>query len=229
MPDVDVVREKTAAAAHAVSLVKDGMRVGLGTGSTAAIAVQMLGERVKGGLRITGVPTSEATRELAARLRIPLADFTKIEELDVAIDGADEADRGMRLIKGGGGALLREKIVASVSKRFVVIIDSTKLVDRLGKFPLPIEVVKFAAPLASRAVKKLGAENRVRSGPGGGPFVSDEHHYILDAKFGAIQDAERLAYAIEDIPGVVDHGLFLRQAHTIVIGRGDRVEVIERP
>jgi len=225
----DIEREKTAAAAHAVALVKDGMRVGLGTGSTAAIAVRMLGDRVRGGLNITGVPTSERTRELAAQLYIPLGDFAKIEELDIAIDGADEADRGLRLIKGGGGALLREKIVASATKRFVVIADSTKLVDRLGKFPLPVEVVKFAAPLVLRKLKQLGADPRVRTGPGGTPFVTDEQNFIIDAKFGVIGDPDDLAYALSATPGVVDHGLFLRLAQTLVIGRGDRVEVIERP
>ncbi len=229
MNAADAEREKTAAATHAVALVKDGMKVGLGTGSTAAIAVKMLGERVKGGLRITGVPTSERTRELATQLRIPLADFQKIEQLDIAIDGADEADRGLRLIKGGGGALLREKIVASAAKRFVVIVDSSKLVDRLGKFPLPVEVVRFAAPLVRRAIGRLGAEAKLRGGPDGGPFVTDESNYILDAAFGAIHDPDRLAFSLDETTGVVDHGLFIRHAHTLVVGRGDRVEVIERP
>jgi len=226
MPDLD--REKSVAAAHAVALVKDGMRVGLGTGSTAAFAVRMLGERVKQGLSIVGVPTSERTRELAAELGIPLTDFSKTEELDIAIDGADEADRSLRLIKGGGGALLREKIVASATKRFVVIADSTKLVGRLGKFPLPVEVVKFAAPLVARKLRQLGAEPRLRTNAAGAPFVTDEQNHILDARFGAIADPEAVARALAETPGVVDHGLFLGMTQTLVIGRGDRVEVIER-
>jgi len=226
MPDIE--REKAVAAAHAVALVTDGMRVGLGTGSTAAIAVKLLGERVRGGLRITGVPTSERTRELATQLGIPLTDFAATQELDIAIDGADEADRSLRLIKGGGGALLREKIVASTAKRFVVIADSSKLVERLGKFPLPVEVVKFAAPLVMSKLRKLGAEPRVRTGPTGAPFVTDEQNHIVDAKFGVIGDPEAVARALADTPGVVDHGLFLGMAQTLVIGRGERVEVIER-
>jgi ribose 5-phosphate isomerase A len=227
MADLD--REKTVAAAAAVALVQDGMRVGLGTGSTAAIAVKLLGERVRGGLRITGIPTSERTRELATQLGIPLTDFTKTQELDIAIDGADEADRRLRLIKGGGGALLREKIVASTAKRFVVIADSSKLVERLGKFPLPVEVVKFAAPLVAKKLAALGGAPTLRTLPTGAPFVTDEGNHILDARFGAIADPESVARALADTPGVVDHGLFLGMTHTLVVGRGDRAEVIERP
>jgi ribose 5-phosphate isomerase A len=226
MPDVE--REKAVAAAKAVEFVKDGMRVGLGTGSTAAYAVKLLGERVSKGLSIVGVPTSERTRELAVRLGIPLGDFAKSQELDVAIDGADEADRGLRLIKGGGGALLREKIVASAARRFVVIADSTKLVDRLGRFPLPVEVVKFAAPIVARRLAALGAEPRLRALPGGAPFVTDEGNHILDAAFGEIADPEAVARALDGTPGVVDHGLFLGMTHTLVVGRGEGVEVIER-
>jgi ribose 5-phosphate isomerase A len=224
----DLEREKAAAAAKAVELVTDGMRVGLGTGSTAAYAVRMLGERVKKGLSIVGVPTSERTRELALEVGVPLTDFTKVQELDLAIDGADEADRSLRLVKGGGGALLREKIVASASRRFVVIADSTKLVDRLGKFPLPVEVVRFGWPLVARGLSLLGARPKLRLGKDGATFVTDEGNYILDAHFDVIRDPKGLARTLSATPGVVDHGLFLGMAKTLIVASGDSVEVIER-
>ena len=226
MPDLE--REKAAAAARAVAMVTDGMRVGLGTGSTAAYAVKALGERVRQGLRIVGIPTSERTRLLAQEVGIALTDFAHTQELDIAIDGTDEADFQLRLIKGGGGALLREKIVASTAKRFVVIADSQKLVARLGKFPLPVEVVKFAAPLVERVLRELGSTPKLRVGADGSPFVTDEGNHILDAHFGVIADPEHVARVLTDAPGVVDHGLFLGMATTLVIARGDGVEVIER-
>jgi ribose 5-phosphate isomerase A len=224
MPDHE--REKQLAAAHAVSLVKDGMKVGLGTGSTAAIAVKLLGERVRGGLDVVAIPTSERTKALAQIEKIPMTDFTKVTALDITIDGCDEADRELRLVKGGGGALLREKVVASVSERVVIIADSTKLVDRLGKYPLPVEVVRFAWPVVASRLRGLGAEPTLRLAPDGTPFLTDERHFILDAAFGQILDPERLSRYLLSTPGVVDHGLFLDLAHDLVIGRGDKVEVI---
>jgi ribose 5-phosphate isomerase A len=226
MPDLE--REKADAAARAVEFVQAGMRVGLGTGSTAAYAVKLLGAKVRAGLAVTGVPTSERTRALAESERIPLTDFTQGVAIDLTIDGADEADRKLRLIKGGGGALLREKVVASVSRRVVIISDSTKVVDRLGRFPLPVEVVRFAWPVVAARLADLGAKPKLRVAPGDAPFVTDEGHYILDAGFGAIDDPERLASAIDGIPGVVGHGLFIGLAHTLVVGRGGGVDVIER-
>jgi ribose 5-phosphate isomerase A len=226
MPDLE--HEKAAAAARAVEMVQDGMRVGLGTGSTAAYAVKGLGARVRKGLRITGVPTSERTRELAEKEGIHLSDFTQGVTIDLTIDGADEADRSLRLIKGGGGALLREKVVASVTKRVVIISDSTKVVERLGKFPLPVEVVRFAWPVVAARLADLGAQPKLRPGSGGGPFVTDESNYILDAGFGFISDPERLSAVIDAMPGVVGHGLFIGLAHVLVVARGDAVEVIER-
>jgi len=211
-----------------VEFVQSGMRMGLGTGSTAAYAVKLLGAKVRAGLAITGVPTSERTRALAEAERIPLSDFTQGVSIDMTIDGADEADRKLRLIKGGGGALLREKVVASVSRRVVIISDSTKVVDRLGRFPLPVEVVRFAWPVVAARLADLGAKPKLRAAPGDAPFVTDEGHYILDAGFGAIDDPERLAAAIDGIPGVVGHGLFIGLAHTLVVGRGGGVDVIER-
>jgi ribose 5-phosphate isomerase A len=226
LPDAE--REKAVAAARAVEMVTDGMKVGLGTGSTAAYAVRLLGERVRNGLRIVGVPTSERTRQLADDLGIPLTDLATTPELDLAIDGADEADPEMRLIKGGGGALLREKIVACAARRFVVIADSAKLVQRLGRFPLPVEVVKFAAALIQRDLVNLGAQPRLRLTAAGTPFVTDEGHCILDASFGTIDDPERVAAVLSRTPGVVEHGLFIGIASTLVVGCGEAADVIER-
>lgn len=226
MPDLE--REKADAAARAVAMVQPGMRVGLGTGSTAAYAVKLLGAKVRAGLSITGVPTSERTRALAEAEKIPLSDFTQGVSIDLTIDGADEADRKLRLVKGGGGALLREKVVASVSRRVVIISDSTKVVERLGRFPLPVEVVRFAWPVVAARLSDLGAQPKLRVAPGDAPFVTDEGHYILDAAFGAIDDPERLAAVIDGVPGVVGHGLFIGLAHALVVGRSGGVDVIER-
>jgi ribose 5-phosphate isomerase A len=226
MADLD--REKALAAARAVDHVKDGMRVGLGTGSTAAHAVRMLGERVRGGLRIVGVPTSDRTRDQARSEGIPLSDFTESVSIDVTIDGADEADRSLRMIKGGGGALLREKIVASATRKNVIIADSTKLVATLGTFPLPVEVVKFASPVVAARLRALGAEPTLRKGKDGAPFRTDEDNHILDAAFGEIRDPDRLARELDATPGVVCHGLFLGLAHVLIVARGDNVETIER-
>jgi len=166
---------------------------------------------------------------LAESEGIAVTDFTKCAELDLTIDGADESDLKLRLIKGGGGALLREKIVASVSKRVVIIADSAKLVGKLGKFPLPVEVVKFAWPVVAARLRALGAESKLRLAPGGATFVTDEGNWILDAAFGAIEKPEEVAQVLSTTPGVVEHGLFIGLATTLVIARGDAVEVIERP
>jgi ribose 5-phosphate isomerase A len=231
MPDID--REKAVAAAHAVALVTDGMRVGLGTGSTAAIAVKLLGERVRGGLRIVGIPTSERTRELATQLGIPLTDFTKTEELDIAIDGADEADRSLRLIKGGGGALLREKIVAAASGRMLVIADESKFVPMLGRFPLPVEIVPFGVEPTRRAVEAAadacdcpGAATLRRTGEGHA-FVTDGGHLLLDAALVRIPDPASLAQRLAAIPGVMEHGLFIGLAHIAVIAGPAGVRIVE--
>lgn len=206
---------KRAAAGRAVALVTNGMRLGLGTGSTAAHFITALGERVRGGLDVIGVPTSEATRRQAEREGIRLATLDDAPELDLTIDGADEMDASLRLIKGGGGALLREKIVAAASRRMVVIADGSKSVDRLGRFPLPIEVVPFGIEATrraiARAVDRTGGHGDLclRSAANGGPFATDGGHYILDAHLGAIDAPEALAAALATIPGVVEHGLFL--------------------
>ena len=216
---------KRRAAERAVALVEDGMRVGLGTGSTAFHAVALLGDRVRKGLRIVGVPTSERTREQALAEGIPLTDLDETPELDITIDGADELDDALRLIKGGGGALLREKIVAQASRRMIVVADASKRVATLGRFPLPIEVVPFGLGATRRAVAEALArldcsgELRLRQAPGGsaGPFVTDGGHLILDAHCGRIGAPEVLADALVAIPGVVEHGLFLGLATGAVV------------
>jgi ribose 5-phosphate isomerase A len=191
------------------------MRLGLGTGSTAAHLVACLGERVRKGLTIVAVPTSEATRRQADEEGIPLTTLDETPELDLTIDGADEIDDELRLIKGGGGALLREKIVASASRRMIVIADGSKRVRRLGRFPLPIEVVPFGLGATRRAVQAAveasgcRGDLRVRAAAGGAPFLTDGGHLLLDAHLRDIPDPDRLAGALASIPGVVEHGLFL--------------------
>ena len=224
---------KRAAAARALDEVKPGMRLGLGTGSTANLFVELLGERVRGGLSVRGVPTSEATRALAERLGIALATLEEEPELDLTIDGADEIGPDLALIKGGGGALLREKIVASASAAMVVIADESKVVPTLGRFPLPIEVVPFGLEATRRAVIKaataLGLSgNVVLRMKDGHVFVTDGGHFILDAGFGAIPDPSALARRLAGIPGVVEHGLFIGLATQAIIAGDGGVRVLTR-
>ncbi len=223
---MDADREKRLAAARAVALIEPGMTVGLGTGSTAAHAVRLIGARVTDGLRICGVPTSRQTARLARELGIPLLDLNDVPSVDLAIDGADEVDPAKRCIKGGGGALLHEKIVASAAKRLVIIVDSGKLVRRLGAFPLPVEVVPFAREQVRRLVASLGADATLRAGPDG-PFVTDEGNLILDCRFGEIADAAALAARLDAAPGVVGHGLFVAMADDAIVGHGDGAYFME--
>ncbi len=195
------------------------MTVGLGSGSTAEIALQLLGQRVRRGLRILGVPTSERVAALAREAGIPLApedDF----RLDIDIDGADEVEKStLNLIKGHGGALLREKIVAASSAMFVVIVDESKIVDRLGaKFALPVEVMPFGWRATARQIERLGAKVAIRHGGGDSYFLSDSGHFILDCSFGPLEDPASLASELTTIPGVVEHGLFLGMATRVLVG-----------
>ncbi len=214
-----IEQEKEEAARRSLTFVKDGHVVGLGTGSTASYAIRFLGERVREGLKIHGIPTSVQSRDLAARLGIPLTSFEESTRIDVTIDGADEINPVLQLIKGGGGALLREKIVASASRQVVIIADSGKQVPVLGKFPLPVEVVPFAEALLIKRIGALGASVELRKGQTGQPFITDEGHHILDCSFGQIADPSGLAGELDRMPGVVEHGLFLGLADVALIGR----------
>jgi len=204
------------------------MSLGLGSGSTAAIMLELLGRRVREGLCVRGIPTSDMSRQLAEREGIPIVGFDQVSYLDLTIDGADEVDPDLNVIKGGGGALLREKIVASLSRRVVIIVDSHKQVRRLGGFALPVEVVQFAwQPLAVR-LAELGVQPVLRPGRDGLPLVTDEGNYILDCAFGRIEKPAALAALLNAVPGVVEHGLFVDMVHTVIVGRGEGTEVIER-
>ena len=229
---------KRQAAARALEEVRDGMQLGLGTGSTAKHFVKLLGERVRAGLNVIGVPTSEATRADAERCGVPLTTLDDIDHLDLTVDGADEIDPAFNLIKGGGGALLREKIVAAASDRMIVIADDSKWVPTLGRFPLPIEVIPFGLGATRRAIEKAFAEcgvsgqMAVRKAKGGDKdghvFVTDGGHWIVDTHLGRIKDAPRLAALLAAIPGVVEHGLFTDFASAVVLAGGGGIRVVER-
>lgn len=221
-------REKQLAARAAVQLVEFGNIVGLGSGSTATYAIRFLAERVQQGLKIVGIPTSLKTKQLAEQLGISLTTLDEHPQIDIDIDGADEIDPHLNLIKGGGGAFLREKIIASVSRRFIVIAQSTKRVTRLGKFPLPVEVVSFAQSLVKRRIEAMGARVELRKHAYGNPYVTDEGHHVLDCTFGEIADPAGLAQKLRSIPGVVEHGLFIGMVEMALIGEDERVVQIRR-
>lgn len=221
-------QEKQAAARASLQFVKDGQAVGLGTGSTAAYFIKLLGEEVKKGLRIRGIPTSDRSRELAMSLGIPLTTLDECQDIAVTVDGADEVDPQLRLIKGGGGALLREKIVASATRQMVVVADASKRVERLGKFPLPVEVIKFAQTLLAKRITALGAQVTLRMSPDGKPYVTDENNHILDCRFGEIHDADGLARELSAMPGVVEHGLFIGMASVALFARGTEIFDLRR-
>jgi ribose 5-phosphate isomerase A len=226
---------KRQAAARALEHVRDGMRLGLGTGSTAKLFVELLGERVRAGLDIIAVPTSEATRADAARCGIALTTLDDIDRLDLTVDGADEIDPALNLIKGGGGALLREKIVATASDRMIVIADDSKWVDVLGRFPLPIELVPFGLAATQRAMEqafaKCGVSGQmvVRKRKDGHVFVTDGGHCIIDAHLGRIEDVPRLAGELINIPGIVEHGLFIGLASMAILAGPEGIRIVERP
>jgi ribose 5-phosphate isomerase A len=231
---MDIEAQKRAAAARAVDFVLAGMRIGLGSGSTARHFVELLAERVRAGLDIVAVPTSESTRHDAERGGIPLTSLDETPELDLTVDGADEIGPDLSLIKGGGGALLREKIVASASKRLIVIADESKWVSALGLFPLPVDVVPFGLAATRRAVEAAAAESGcpglalLRRAKDGHAFVTDNGHWVLDAALKRISDPKNLADRLSAIPGVVEHGLFVGLAKVVVLGGPDGVRVIER-
>jgi ribose 5-phosphate isomerase A len=216
-------QEKEAAARASLRFVKDGQIVGLGTGSTAAYFIQLLGEAVKNGLRIQGIPTSDRSREQAASLGIPLTTLDEFQQIDVTVDGADEVDPQLRMIKGGGGALLREKIVASATRQLVIVVDATKRAAVLGRFPLPVEVIKFAEALVAKKITALGAEVELRRGADGKPFLTDENNHILDCRFGQIPDVDGLARRLSDMPGIVEHGLFIGMANIVLVANGSEI------
>lgn len=220
---------KQAAAESVATQLKDGQIVGLGSGSTATLAVDVIGRRVAQGLKIVGVSTSEKTSEQAARLGIPLATLAEHPQIDVTFDGADEVELGtLNLIKGGGGNLLREKIIAAASTRMVVLVDATKLVKRLGKHPVPVEVVPFGWQATEKRLEQLGAKPVLRLNPDGSSYLTDGGHYILDCDFGLIENVEKLASQLDGVVGVVEHGLFIGLASEIQIGGQDGVSVLAR-
>ena len=228
-PMKDLDRPKQQAAERALDLIRDGQVIGLGTGSTAKFAIEGLGRLVRDGLSVKGVPTSVATERLARELAIPLVNLNEAGVIDVTLDGADEVDPDFNMIKGGGGALTREKLVALASVRRVILVDESKLVSRLGQSRLlPIEVLPFAWTLAARLLTGLGCVASLREHDGA-PFVTDNGNHILDCAFGPIEDAATLEKRIKLLPGVIECGLFIGIADTLVIGFDDRVEVRERP
>ncbi|RCS25291.1 ribose-5-phosphate isomerase RpiA [Phyllobacterium salinisoli] len=232
---MDALKLKIAAAAEALTYVRDGMRLGIGSGSTAEEFVRLLADKVANGLNIIGVATSERTARLCRELGVPLTTLDEVPELDLAIDGTDEVDGALSLIKGGGGALLREKIVAAAAEKMIVIADATKVVETLGQFALPIEVNPFglgATKVAiARAAADLGLAGPValRLKEDGKPFITDGGHYILDASFGRIPDTRALSNALHAIPGVVEHGLFLGLASAAIIAGAGGIRTMTNP
>jgi ribose 5-phosphate isomerase A len=221
---------KKASALRAIEYVKDGMVVGLGTGSTAFFVVEGLGARVAQGLKIVGIPTSERTAAQARGLNIPLATFAEYSRIDLTIDGADEVERGtLNLIKGLGGALLREKIVATAGDRLIIVVDEEKLVDQLGDHtPVPVEVTQFGWQATAAKLAKLGAEPVLRHAAEDHPFITDGGNYILDCKFGKIADSAALESQIGMTVGVVESGLFIGRSTAVIVATGSGVEVLTR-
>ncbi len=218
--------EKRLAALEAVKYVEDGMVVGLGTGSTAFFAIAAIGEMAANGLSITAIPTSAATEEQARSLNIPLVTIDDVESIDLTIDGTDEWDDDLNLIKGGGGALLKEKMVARITKKQIIIADSTKKVEKLGAFKVPVEVLPFAVNFAARRIADMGGNGTIRMREGI-YFVTDEKNLIIDADFGLIEDAYLIEQDLNQIEGVVCNGLFLDLADMVIIGKGDGTECVE--
>ncbi|HZS63484.1 MAG TPA: ribose-5-phosphate isomerase RpiA [Xanthobacteraceae bacterium] len=231
---MDAEKQKRDAAARAIEFVRPGMKLGLGTGSTARYFIELLGQRVREGCTVVGVPTSAATRAQAEQAGIPLTTLDETPQLDLTVDGADEIGPDLTLIKGGGGALLREKIVAAAASRMIVIADESKWVKTLGRFPLPVEVLPFGLA-ATRLKVEAAATAAGAAGPtllrrqaDGSPFLTDNGNWILDASLECIPDPQKLAERLSAVPGVLGHGLFIGLAHIAVLGTRDGVRVIER-
>ncbi|MCA9095400.1 MAG: ribose-5-phosphate isomerase RpiA [Planctomycetaceae bacterium] len=220
--------EKSLVGRRAVEEVRDGMLVGLGSGSTAAEFVRALGERIKQGLKIEGVPTSTATETLARSVGIPLRPFESISRVDLTVDGVDEIDSQLRAIKGGGGALLREKVVAAASDRMIAIADSSKLVTTLGRFPLPVEVLPFAAAYVERELRQFGVPLQQRTKPDGSPYLTDQGAYIFDISFGQIADPHHVATTISSLPGLLEQGLFLNEIDELLLATNTQIQHIKR-
>jgi ribose 5-phosphate isomerase A len=218
--------EKAAAARKSLEYIQPGMVVGLGSGSTATLAIRQIGEQVSRGLKIRGIPTSKNSQALAQSLGIPLLTLDDVDAIDVTIDGADEIAPGLQLIKGGGGFLLHEKIVAAASKRLVIVADQQKKVAELGRFPLPVEVVRFARAPVRRKLQAMEANPQLRSGSDGRPYVTDEGNFIFDCSFGSIPDPAATARELKSIPGVVEHGLFLGLASLAIVAGPGGIEIL---
>lgn len=221
------MKAKQIAGAKAAEYVKDGMIVGLGSGSTAAWATRKIGEMVKEGLNIRAIPTSIETRDLAEELDIPLTSLSEVKHIDLTIDGADEVDENLNLTKGGGGALVREKIVAHASKRLIIVVDESKLVKKLGAFHLPVEVVHFGCEKTLNNLEKFGCQGRLRQ-KGDELFNTDNDNYIIDCNFEVIEDPEELNTKINILPGVVESGLFVEMADMVIVGKDDgEIEILK--
>jgi ribose 5-phosphate isomerase A len=220
---------KQAAGEYAVSLIKPGMTIGIGTGSTVFYFIKALAQKVADGFDVSGVPTSKKTEALAIQSGIPLVDLNEVDVLDLAIDGADETDPQLQLIKGGGGSLLQEKIVATAATKLVIIADAEKAVNILGRFPLPVEVIPFGWKQTAKHISKFGCNSIVLRQREGKTFVSDHGHYILDCHFEKIENAALLTRQLNGVAGVVENGLFLNIASMAILGQPDgSVKIIEK-
>lgn len=219
-------KEKELAAKEAVKYIKNNQIIGLGTGSTVLYAIKAIGELVKNGMEIKGVVTSGSTERLAGSLNIQLVDVSQVDSIDVTIDGADEFSPDLSLIKGGGGALLKEKIVASLSKQEIIIADSSKQVEKLGKFKVPIEIIPYASNYVLQAIKKLNGEGKIRMDQEN-IHITEEGNYIIDGNFGLIEDPILLAEKLNSIVGIVEHGLFINLTSLVVMGIGNEVKVFK--
>ncbi|MEI3600063.1 MULTISPECIES: ribose-5-phosphate isomerase RpiA [unclassified Oceanobacillus] len=220
-------KQKQMAAEASIEFIKDGMTVGLGSGSTINFMLEQLAERVKEGLKINGIPSSLKTERYAKRLGIPLSDFSTTTKIDIAIDGADEVDPNLHLLKGGGGSLVREKIVDRAADKLIIIVDSSKVVSKLGEFPLPVEVLPFGFEVTTEQISAAGCVAVLRE-KDGQPFVSDNGNYILDCKFDSIEDPQALHEKLKSITGVVETGLFPQMAHKVIVAREGTVDILQR-